>query len=564
MTDESPKPLSPLIVEIELGSELERFRPPHGDESESFKSTLKLYLQDLVSDLELPLSVHINIRIDDGLNAPLVAPRWLRLRINRRRVRLAHEGEIEESTVGSGLAKRLARFVVQQPRSLMNNKIVTAIKEQWAMSGVPWFKNHMSSDDFLELLEALTSRGFRIGRAMEWARLNSPPASLGQEPDLVFEEVVAPVGSCSLTALLGGRLYAEALATAAQPKLGTDDASFDGLMRMLRDGMFYELGVYLPRVKLGEETVFAGDVYRFRFNDRRLLPQPGLASDQIMVNAPAEELEDLGIKGDESVNPANGNPVTLVPEVPEVVSKLREEGYWTWDRLGYVTLALAAEIRLRAGDFQMRGVETSALTSLAQAFPGLVSAARGRFGDDKLTRVFRGVADDHISIRDQRAMLEALLTIRRTVEVDFQKAAILLNEVDACAVASIKSVAELTVDELVSHCRRSQKRHISQTYAPTGILSCFVLDPSICDRLRERGFDSLFDSEYDDLIRGVGRSLEQTPEGVNPVIVAPLDVRQLLRQTIRISYPYYYVLCREELAPNVQLNVLGQLTWQTV
>ena len=39
----------------------------------------------------------------------------------------------------------------------------------------------------------------------------------------------------------------------------------------------------------------------------------------------------------------------------EAISRLKEEGYRVWNRLGYVVLSLSSEVRKRIGDFHTRG-----------------------------------------------------------------------------------------------------------------------------------------------------------------------------------------------------------------
>ena len=127
----------------------------------------------------------------------------------------------------------------------------------------------------------------RVGRALEWAEEHGPEPGFGSDPARVFGEVVAPVGHCSLTVVLNPESYGEAFAGLGAPeaKQDADDTSFEGLMGMLRDGLYYEFGVYLPKAGAEEEHVFTGSVMRFRLNDRRLLPQAGLESGHAMVSA---------------------------------------------------------------------------------------------------------------------------------------------------------------------------------------------------------------------------------------------------------------------------------------
>jgi hypothetical protein len=547
-----------VSVLIEMGSHLERFVPPQGESTE-FKEYLNVYLSELLFDFQLPLSAYIDIKTAEAS----LAPRELRVTVNGRRIWIGPDQEIQDATIALVLAPWIAGMLIAEPECLVNDKIAGNIAQDWLSAGVPWFKEHMPTSGFRDLLHALMRRGFRITRALEWARNRNPESDFSPDPFHVFEEIVEPVGSCSIEVLLTGSLYDEAFARLSAPELkaGVQDTSFDGLMGMLRDGLFYELGVYLPKVTLGQEMRFTGDIYRVRLNDRRLIPQPGLESGTAMVSATLQEIAVLGIDGSTTTNPANGNSAALVKDSEPVVSKLKANGYWVWDRLGHLVLTLSAEVRKRIGDFHTRGIATAGLELLAQGFPTLVSVARARLGDEMLTRVFRELVDEEVSIRDHRALLETLLAIRRTVEVDPRDPELLIDTRDACAVASAKTVADLEIGELVGHCRRSLNRYISYKYAKNGLVAAYTVHSNVEESLRNVRVQPISEAEYNALIRGIKRALEGlSPAEPNPVILSAFDVRSTLRKTIMSYYPHLAVLSRQELTRDVRVKILGEIT----
>jgi hypothetical protein len=551
------KRLASVAITVELAPDLTRFLTSQG-ESQNFEQYLLAYLSDFLSELELPLSPQIQVgRRTSG--KPL-ALKSLRLAVNGRQAWIGPVSQINNALAGSDLAHWIANILMRRTDLFVDEEIAGIIGDAWSRAGVPWFEAFMSKLAFRDLLRALLERGFRIGRAVEWAVQCQPQPELGSDPQQVFEEIVAPLGTCSLTVALAGRLYEEAIknANVSDSMDGANDTTFENLTRMMCDGLFYELGVYLPKVKVAREEVFTGDVYRFGLNDRSLLPEPALEAGHVLVNAGVEELNELGIEATPSTNPATGRPAALVKDVH--APKLEQNGYWFWDRLNQLVLALSGEIRKHIGDFHTRGVAAAELTMLAQAFPALVPIARARFGEDKLTRIFRGLVDEGISIRDHRTVLEGLLAIRKTAVINPEESDVLLDGGDVCAVVVPKPLEKLEISDLVNHCRRVLKRAISHKYAPSGVLKAYSVHADVENRFREVPFNPLSEDDHDALLRTIRRALERP---VDPffVLLTRFDVRFAIRQAIKSYYPGLAVLSRPELTSEVQVTILGQLTW---
>ncbi|MDR4508669.1 MAG: hypothetical protein MRJ65_10625 [Candidatus Brocadiaceae bacterium] len=68
---------------------------------------------------------------------------------------------------------------------------------------------------------------------------------------------------------------------------------FQKLLDQSKDDLFYELGLLLPKVKIGCDDRLEGNTFRIQLNDVRLPPVFGLSPEQLFINAPPESLSFL-------------------------------------------------------------------------------------------------------------------------------------------------------------------------------------------------------------------------------------------------------------------------------
>jgi type III secretory pathway component EscV len=80
----------------------------------------------------------------------------------------------------------------------------------------------------------------------------------------------------------------------------------------MRAGLFYELGVILPEVRLQFDKTLETNQLRFAINGRTLAPAAGLSADEFLVNDTADRLKLHKIKSRDAVNPANDHKCAVV------------------------------------------------------------------------------------------------------------------------------------------------------------------------------------------------------------------------------------------------------------
>ena len=156
-------------------------------------------------------------------------------------------------------------------------------------------------------------------------------------------------------------------------------------------------------------------------------------------------------------------------------------------------------IRTRAagllGVQEVRGL----LDGLEAQAPTLVKEALQKVPLPLLTEVLRKLVDEQVSIRDLRAILEALVAPT--------------TEGDAAALAE--------------RCRQALSRYLSHKFAPAGPLFAYLVDPEIEETLRSAGARG--PAPAPERIAEILEGVKRLAVGGQTVLLTAPDVRRTLR-----------------------------------
>jgi type III secretory pathway component EscV len=190
--------------------------------------------------------------------------------------------------------------------------------------------------------------------------------------------------------------------------LTTSEAA-EEMFRFTREGLYTELGLSLPPIRLHPDPSLRPAGFAFRINSLRTLPRIGLPPDTILVNDTPERLSQAwpGIRVEPTLNPATHQPSTLTDR--EHQETLEASELTTWNALGFLILCLAAAVRRNAHALMTRDIAASMTGQLAVAFPVLGETTRDHVPPDTLTPVLRDLLLDAIPISNLRRILELLL-----------------------------------------------------------------------------------------------------------------------------------------------------------
>jgi type III secretory pathway component EscV/tetratricopeptide (TPR) repeat protein len=344
-----------------------------------------------------------------------------------------------------------------------------------------------------------------------------------------------------------------------------DDQPIDSMFSLMRDGLFYELGIVLPEVKLEVDSNLETAALRFSLNGRQYPPIRGLEPDEILVNDTVARLSLLNINGREAINPANGGECAIVREKNTLSKTWQEAGLTTWGPAGFLVLALSAAIRKSAAAFQTADITQTILESLRPTFPELIDTALKRFTVEQLCLALRSLLDEEISIRDMRSILESMLAINGTIDVDLSRYIVLTSYVDQlCPVAPGTTYSGLAISDYSNFVRASLKRYISHKYTRGGnTLAAYLLDTKIERRIGEAATRPLADEEKDRLRRAVNEELGNLPPTAqNPVLLTTTDIRRTLRNLLEADFPNLAVVSYQELSPDLNIQSLARISWE--
>lgn len=313
------------------------------------------------------------------------------------------------------------------------------------------------------------------------------------------------------------------------------------MVPMMRDGLFYELGVKFPGIRVrGNETDLPDGTYIIMINEIPMV-SGNVNMSQVLVNDTVDRLTLLNIKGEEAVNPANGSECAWIPK--EYADIAEQAGLTTWDSAGYMVLHLSSVLRKNAAEFVGIQEVQNMLEQLEQAFPALVKEVVPKaVSPFQLTDILRRLVEEEISIRDLRSVLQAL--------------------------AEWGQVENDTV-MLTEYVRNALKRYISHKYTRGGnTLVVYLLDPQIEETVRSSiqhtqsgSYLALEPEITQEILTAVRNEVGNLPPTAqNPVILTTMEIRRYFRKLVELEFPHLAVLSYQELSPDMNIQPIARIS----
>jgi type III secretion protein V len=313
------------------------------------------------------------------------------------------------------------------------------------------------------------------------------------------------------------------------------------MIPMMRDGLFYELGVRFPGIRVrGNETDMPPGSYLIMINEIPLV-MGTVSQEKVLVNDTVERLRLLNIEGEPATNPANGNECAWIDVQYQEVAE--QAGLTTWDAAGYIVLHLSSVLRKNGAEFVGIQETMNMLEQLEQAFPALVKETVPKVVSPfQLTDILRRLIEEEISIRDLRSILQAL--------------------------AEWGQVEHDTV-MLTEYVRAALKRYISHKYTRgQNTLIVYLLDPQIEETVRSSiqhtssgsylALEPEITQEILSAVRTEVGSLPPTAQ--NPVILTTMEIRRYFRKLVELEFPHLAVLSYQELSPDMNIQPIARIS----
>ncbi len=298
-------------------------------------------------------------------------------------------------------------------------------------------------------------------------------------------------------------------------------------LERVREQIFHELGVKVPgiRVRVGAAYLRPG-TYAFLI-DEVPCARGQVDADGLYASGQPQDLAFLQVDAQPATDPATGKPLSKVPA--DVRGRLETAHVPVRTASQLVCDHLVVVLRKRAAS--LLGVQEA--QALLDAFepqaPALVKAAVEKVPVPLLTDVLKRLVQEEISIRNLRAILEAL--VAPTTEGD--------------------------ANALAERCRQALHRYISHKYAPNGPLYAYLVDPAVEQVLREGGPGAAIEPER---VTAILEGARRIAGAGKAVLLASPDVRRMLRRLLEGAFPDLAVLTYGELDADLQIRPVGRLS----
>ncbi|MCP4500475.1 MAG: FHIPEP family type III secretion protein [Deltaproteobacteria bacterium] len=313
------------------------------------------------------------------------------------------------------------------------------------------------------------------------------------------------------------------------------------LIPMMRDGLFYELGVRFPGLRVrGNDSDMPAGSYIVMINEIPLV-MGNVDQNKVLVNDTPDRLRLLGIDAEPAQNPANGNQCAWISA--DVRDLAEQSGLTTWDAPGYLVLHLSAVLRKNSSEFVGIQETQNMLEQLEQAFPALVKEVVPKaVSPFQLTDILRRLVEEEISIRDLRNILQAL--------------------------AEWGPVENDTV-MLTEYVRAALKRYISHKYTRgQSTLIVYLLDPQIEETVRSSvqhtssgSYLALEPEITQEILAAVRNEVGNLPPSAQqPVVLTTMEIRRYFRKLVELEFPHLAVLSYQELSPEMNIQPIARIS----
>ncbi|MDR4484513.1 MAG: FHIPEP family type III secretion protein [Nitrospirales bacterium] len=410
---------------------------------------------------------------------------------------------------------------------------------------------------FRTFLAAALDLGYRLGRFREVSARLPDPDDGARNWIPLFEEIVAGDDCCTVRMFLSREQQQAFLASDQQSPEKSE--TWENMLSMMDDGLFYELGLVFRPVIISVDDALTLPWFRCEWNDLRLPPQRGLDAQHILVNDTVDRLTLLNIKGKEAVNPANGSECAIIDRSHKSI--VDNAGLTTWDSRGYAVVAMSAAIRHAAAALVNRSLYQLYILRLREFSPDLVSVLESAVEPDFVVQVLRELLAEEISIRDLSSVLEGVLELRSTINVDMSKYIVFSPPTGGVFPdLNRRSASDLLPTDYAEFIRARLKRYISHKYTRgVNTLVVYLMHPH-SEELLAKPNDLNVASETA-IIKAVREEIGLLPTTTqSPVILTTMEVRRRLRKLVSLEFPHLAVLSYQELSPDINIQPIARIS----
>ena len=488
---------------------------------------------EIVADLGLPLDLKVMLR-EPGATSSVGDNSGRQLTIDGTPCR--KEMDANRQGFGNGsedLPDWVAAVLHANREHLITSALLNRVYQEYGLRTVA-------------LLPEMVRRGIRLERVVDLAARSQRKRDGSDRYKL---ELI--LGSCfpsHTTVEAGPKLHA---------LFTTTDVAVE-MLTMLRDGLFYDMGMRFPSFRFVYTETLGDEEFRVRFGDLRDPVQRTLLPNEFLVNDTSERLSLLGLEARDARNPINGVPAAIVTGAEEA-GLCESAGLTTWDQCGYAVLILSWILRSRAHDYLTVTETQNLLSKLSEAFPLSIVDLLERFSPIYIAQVLRLLVQENCSIRDLRSIMEAMMEINGRAPA-VPPDSILIAAPVACLVSGGEDGEPISAEECAEYVRRALKRYLTFKYAPSALLNVVETTAETEGRFGS-GAMALDVDTHTALVEALASALAEV-EGWRPVVIVTSPaIRRNLRRSLAIEFPHIPVLSRDEIDDSVSIQNWGMISF---
>lgn len=317
-----------------------------------------------------------------------------------------------------------------------------------------------------------------------------------------------------------------------------DSATMNEELIKVRRALYFDLGVPFPGIQLRINDRMPVETYQIVLSEVPVA-QGRIRPDWVLAMEPEQTLVSLNIQFEKDKPFLPGVETLWVPY--EMSNLMTRAGMVFKDPSQILSFHLASILRKYSSEFIGIQETKFLLSAMEQRFPDLVKEVMRVMPTQKIGEVLQRLVSEDISIRNLRAILEALVEWGQK-----EKDSVLLTE----------------------YVRGALKRHISFKYsAGQNMLPAYLLAPKVEESVRSAirqtsagSYLAMDPAASKKLVETIKKSVGKMPTtGQKPVLLASMDIRRYLRRLIEQELQDLQVISYQELTTDVNIQPLARI-----
>ncbi len=327
------------------------------------------------------------------------------------------------------------------------------------------------------------------------------------------------------------------VAAALEPAIKTGELN-EALIQVRR-ALYLDLGVPFPGIHLRYNAQLSDGAYQILLQETPMA-QGRLRPGWLFCREEPEHLKMLGIAFETGERFLPNAPTLWIADQQR--ETLRKAGISTLDLAQVLTFHLSFVLKKYAGDFLGIQETRYLLSQMEGSYGELVKEVQRVLPIQKMTEIFQRLVSEEISIRNLRAILEALVEWGQK-----EKDTVLLCE----------------------YIRGSLKRYISYKYSSgQNILPAYLLAPDVEEKIRGSirqtsagSYMALDPATAQRFVARAKQAIGALRQGRSrPAIVVSMDIRRYVRKLIEAELYEIPVLSYQELTQEITVQPLERIT----